>query len=90
MLLANNIEKIKGKSFNFGSSNTLSVIEVIKLCEKVFKNKINYSIMNTAKNEIPYQSLDFSKVKKILDWSPKYEIKKAIKKIKSWYENTLQ
>ena len=90
LLLANNIEKIKGKSFNFGSSNTLSVIEVIKLCEKVFKNKINYSIMNTAKNEIPYQSLDFSKVKKILDWSPKYEIKKAIKKIKSWYENTLQ
>ncbi len=33
--------------------------------------KINYKILNIAKNEIPYQSLDYSKINKTLGWEPK-------------------
>jgi len=87
LLLANNIEAAKGQAFNFGSDETLSVVEVIKICEKVLKKKVKYRILNTAKNEIPFQSLDFSKVKKTLGWNPRYGIKKEIIKIKKWYEN---
>src|SRR3989344_1507208 len=56
LLLAKNINKTKGEAFNFGSKETLSVLAVIKLIEKTLKKKINYKILNTAKNEIPYQS----------------------------------
>ena len=89
-MLANNIEAAKGQAFNFGSDETLSVVEVIKICEKVLKKKVKYRILNTAKNEIPFQSLDFSKVKKTLGWNPRYGIKKEIIKIKKWYENILE
>ncbi|MDO8741604.1 MAG: GDP-mannose 4,6-dehydratase [Candidatus Roizmanbacteria bacterium] len=86
LLLAENIEKIKGEAFNFGSDDTLTVIEVIKQVEKVLNKKIDFNILNTAKNEIPYQSLDYSKIKKTLGWKPKENIISTAKKIFSWYK----
>lgn len=88
LLLAENIEKVKGEAFNFGSDETLTVLEVIKQVEKVLNKKINYKILNTAKNEIPYQSLDYSKIKKTLGWKPKENIKSTVEKIFNWYLKT--
>jgi len=86
ILLAENINKIKGEAFNFGSDETLTVLDVIKQVEKVLNKKIDYKILNTAKNEIPYQSLDYSKIKKILGWRPKKSIKSTARKILGWYQ----
>ena len=41
----------------------------------------------SAKNEIPYQSLDYSKIKKTLGWKPTSSIKLTAKKIFSWYKD---
>ena len=87
LLLAKNIETVRGEAFNFGSDETLSVLEVIKQVEKSLNKKIKYTILNTAKNEIPYQSLDYSKIKKTLRWKPKENIKSTAKKIFSWYKS---
>ena len=86
LLLAKNIEKIKGEVFNFGSDETLSVLDLIKIVEKNLYKKIKYKILNTAKNEIPYQSLDYSKIKKLLGWKPKESIKSTAEKILGWYQ----
>ena len=43
--------------------------------------------LNIAKNEIPYQSLDYSKIKKTLGWKPKKNIKSTAKKIFKWYKD---
>src|SRR3989339_1093323 len=86
LLLAQNIEKINGEAFNFGSDDTLTVIEVIKEVEKVLNKKINFKILNTAKNEIPYQSLDYSKIKKTLGWMPKENIKSTAERVLGWYQ----
>ncbi|TRZ53271.1 NAD-dependent epimerase/dehydratase family protein [bacterium] len=86
LLLAENINNVKGEAFNFGSNDTLTVLEVIKQVEKVLAKKINYQILNTAKNEIPYQSLDYSKIRKSLGWKPKENIKSTAKKIFEWYK----
>ncbi|EKE15337.1 MAG: hypothetical protein ACD_12C00060G0001, partial [uncultured bacterium] len=45
-----------------------------------------YKILNTTHNEIPYQSLDYSKIKKTFGWKPKENLKSTTKKIFSWYE----
>ncbi len=85
ILLAQHIDKVKGEAFNFGSKETLSVIEVVKTIEKALNKKVNYKILNIAYNEIPYQSLDFGKIRKRLGWSPRYSIKKTAKQILAWY-----
>jgi len=43
--------------------------------------------LNIAKNEIPYQSLDYSKIKKTLGWKPVYSMSQTIKRIFQWYKN---
>lgn len=86
ILLAKNINKVKGEAFNFGSDDTLTVVEVIKAIEKSLNKKIDYKIINTAKNEIPYQSLDYSKIKKSLGWKPKENIRSTAEKILEWYK----
>lgn len=89
LLLADNIDQVKGEAFNFGSEDTLNVLDVIKLTEKKLKKKINYKIINTAKNEIPYQSLDYSKIKKQLGWQPKYNLVQSIGRIYKWYKKII-
>ena len=89
LLLAQNIEKAKGQAYNFGSNDTLSVLEVIQTVGQSLKQKINYKILNTAINEIPYQSLDFSKIKKEFGWKPKENMQQTIKNILSWYKESL-
>jgi CDP-glucose 4,6-dehydratase len=77
---------ILGEAFNFGSKDTSSVLDVIKVIEKALNKKVTYKILNTAQNEIPYQTLDYSKVKKILGWKPKSSIKLKARTIFRWYD----
>lgn len=85
MLLASHIDKIKGQAFNFGSKETLSVLELISLIEKLLNKKVDRIILNKAKNEITYQSLDYTKAKRVLGWEPKWDIKSAIYRIYDYY-----
>jgi len=88
LMLADKIDEVKGDAFNFGSSDTLSVLDLIKEIEKALKIKIPYKILNNAKNEIPYQSLSYEKVMK-QGWKPEYKIKSTAKKIIDWYNKIL-
>ena len=84
--LAEKINKTKGEAFNFGSNNVFSVIELIKEIEKILGVKVQYKILNIAKNEIPKQYLDWSKAKNNLGWQPKTTFEEAIKKSFDWYK----
>lgn len=87
--LAQSIDNLRGEAFNFGSNETFSVLDLIKVVEERLKKKIKYEILNKAINEIPYQSLDYSKIKNKLGWSPKCKISYVIKKVKKWYQGIL-
>lgn len=86
--LLENIKKTKGQGYNFSSSDTLSVLELIEKIEKKLKRKIPYVILNNAKNEIPYQHLDDKKAR-LLGWLPKQTIDSTIEDIALWYKKTL-
>lgn len=85
--LAENIEISKGEAFNFGSKNIFSVIDIIKKIEQILNVKVNYKILNIAKNEIPEQYLDWTKAKERLKWRPKTSFEQGIKESFSWYRD---
>lgn len=87
LLLVKNIKKTKGEAYNFGSSETLSVFDLINIVQKKLEKKINCKIIDTAKNEIPYQSHNYSKIKKKLGWQPQYSLQTTIDQIAQWYKN---
>lgn len=86
--LINNLDKTAGKAFNFSSPDKLSVIELIKKAESILRVKIPYKILNKAKNEIHYQHLDDSRIKK-LNWYNKYSLDDTLKQIVEWYRKIL-
>lgn len=86
LMLAENIEETKGEAFNFGSNDTLSVIELIKEIEKVLRTDVPYEVLGVSKNEIPYQSLSYEKIKR-LGWRNEDNIGSTSKKIYEWYSD---
>jgi len=85
LLMAERIDSIKGEAFNFGSENNYTVFELIKIVESTLGKKVRYEILNNAINEIPYQSLQFSKAKKVLGWRNEEKMSKSFKNILTWY-----
>jgi len=60
---------------------------VIEKIEEILEVKVNYQILNTAKNEIPEQYLDWTKINKTLEWQPEVSFKDGIKRSFGWYKN---
>lgn len=87
--LASDIEKIQGEAFNFGAERPMNVLEVVGEIEKILGVKIPYKILNTAKNEIPKQHLDWSKAKSLLAWQPQYTFTDAIRESFEWYKRNI-
>lgn len=86
IILAEDISKTRGNAFNFGSRNIFSVIETVKRIGKILDAKINYKILNIAKNEISKQYLDWTKAKRELGWRPKTNFEEGIKESFKWYK----
>jgi hypothetical protein len=59
------------------------------MLEKSLGEKISYKILNQAKNEIPHQSLNFSKIEKAFGWKPRFTISGTAEKMRVWYEDIL-
>lgn len=89
LMIAKKIDSIVGQAFNFGSKDTISVLDLIKIVEASLKRKLKYKILNNAKNEIPYQSLDYSKIKKKIAWKPKSTIISTLPRIYRWYSKVV-
>lgn len=85
LTLFDNMHTIKGEAFNFSSNTTLSVLDLIKKAQEVFGTEITYKILNTAKNEIPYQHLDDKKIRK-LGWQQEISLEDGLERSLFWYQ----
>jgi len=88
ILFFEKFDSIKGESYNISSNDSLSVVELIRIVEKSMHIKVPHVINNSAENEIPYQHLNWQKVKK-LGWKPEYSLAKTIPAINLWYKKNL-
>lgn len=89
LTLLGNIHAIQGEAYNFSSRDNLSVKEVIAQVQSALNADVPYCIMNTAKNELPYQHLDDRKIQK-LGWHCQYTFKEVFPRILSWYKEVLR
>lgn len=89
LFLLKHIYNIKGEAFNLSSNDSYSVIEVIREAEKILKKKIPFIIENSAKNEIPYQHLNTTKINN-LGWKPTHSLKTTLTLILHWYKTFLK
>ncbi len=86
ILLMENMEKAKGEAFNFSTGYNFSVLDLIEKIDKIIGRQVKFEILNNQKNEIPSQSLDFSKATKLLGWKSKHSFEEGIKETFEWYK----
>jgi len=78
--------KNKLKIYNVSSKFNYSVLEIVNMIlKKMNKSYMKPIILNNSKQELNFQRLNFSKIKRELKWLPKTDIKIGLKKTIDWY-----
>lgn len=75
-------------TFNLGSENGVSVLELIKTFEKVNNVKINYKVGERREGDVVEIYSDSSKAKSI-GWSPKRKIEDMVSSAWKWHKNKI-
>ena len=69
----------------------MNVFHMIKKISKLNKNtKIKIKILNSSKNEISKQKLNFDKISSELKWKQKTNLDVGLKKTFEWYKNNIK
>ena len=92
-LKALKVSKNFGETINIGSGDEISIKNLIKVIEEIFKKKMKIDYdkkrFRPTKSEVPRLCADNLKAKKLLNWKPKYKgkegFKKGLKKTIAWF-----
>ena len=94
--LAKNKEDLRGEVFNAGTNEEKSVKEVVENIYEIIGKKTElvdikkrFKKNTTAKGEINYQLMDYTKVNNYFGWKPKTLFDDGLKKTIKWYKNYL-
>lgn len=85
MRLLMNMESLVGEVFNFGSEYSASVKKLIDDCSLILGQDIPYRILDTQKNEIPYQRLSWNKAYERVGWQPRHTLQHVLPAMFAWY-----
>ena len=92
MLLASKTTEsgIQGQAFNFGLESRTSVMDMTRAVLRLMgRAEMEPNILNTAKGEIKDQSLDSGKARRLLGWSPAYNLEQGLTETIAWYRDYL-
>ncbi|HYE60260.1 MAG TPA: NAD-dependent epimerase/dehydratase family protein [Candidatus Kapabacteria bacterium] len=87
--LAEQMDKARGQAFNFSTGYNFSVIQLIEKLSWIIGTRVNYSIVNNQKNEIPEQSLNYTKAETVLGCKATTTFEQAILETYGWYRRML-
>lgn len=81
-----NIEIAKGQAFNVGggSANSLSLLELFSLLEKITESNLNYIKLPVRESDQRVFVADIGKANALLGWQPKVDTLQGIKKMIDW------
>ena len=82
----NNIDKAKGQAFNVGGGidNSLSLLELFALLEKISNVKLNYIKLPVRESDQRVFVADIAKAKRLLNWQPKVSAQEGVARMVEW------
>lgn len=88
MLLAERMAadaSLKGQAFNFSNEIQVTVLELVERLLGLMDSTLEPDVRNEASHEIRHQYLSADKARRLLDWSPLYELDTALGRTIDWY-----
>ena len=81
--------ELRGEAFNFSNELQVSVRDLVKRISTLMNSDLEPDIRNEASNEIRHQYLSAAKARRVLGWSPLFDLDEALRKTISWYREFL-
>ncbi|MFA6133850.1 MAG: GDP-mannose 4,6-dehydratase [Phycisphaerae bacterium] len=78
-----------GEAFNFSNEIQLTVLELARKILDLMGSKLELDVRNEAGNEIRRQYLSAAKAKRVLNWSPLFDLETGLKRTIAWYREAL-
>lgn len=80
------LDGVRGEAFNFGNESRVTALEMTRNVQQLMGNgDLEPIILNQAEAEIKHQTLDSSKAKRLLNWSPHYSLQHGLTETIEWY-----
>jgi len=92
LLLAERLARqpeLRGEAFNFSTESRVTVSELVNKILSVMKSDLQPEIRNEATNEIREQYLTAAKARKVLGWSPQFDLDTGLQRTVDWYRKFL-
>jgi len=90
MAAVGNIDKAKGQAFNIGGGlyNSLSLLELFALLEKISNVKLSYAQLPVRECDQRVFVADIAKAKQLLNWQPMVTAKDGVARMVEWVSQT--
>jgi CDP-glucose 4,6-dehydratase len=92
MLLAERLAQspeLRGEAFNFSNEIQVTVLEIVRRILAAMGSDLEPEIRNEATNEIRHQYLSADKARRILQWSPLFDLEGGLRRTVAWYREAL-
>ncbi len=85
-----NIEQAKGQAFNIGGgiANSLSLLELFALLEKIAGVKLNYTKLPVRESDQRVFVADITKAQRLLGWQPEVTSREGVARMFEWVSQT--
>jgi CDP-glucose 4,6-dehydratase len=88
MLLAEKLAadpSLRGQAFNFSNEIQVTVLELVRKILQLMKSSLSPRVLGEASNEIKHQYLSADKARRILNWSPMFDLTAGLEQTIAWY-----
>ncbi len=92
MLLAERLAAcpdLAGEAFNFSYESPLAVVELVERILAAMGSELVPVIQNHAPHEIRHQYLSAEKARRVLGWSPRFDLAEGLRRTIAWYREYL-
>ena len=92
MLLAEALAQkpeLAGHAFNFSNEIQVTVLDLVNRIRKVMGTDLEPIVQNHGSNEIPHQYLSAEKARRLLGWSPLFDLDEGLRLTVDWYRKFL-
>jgi CDP-glucose 4,6-dehydratase len=87
--LAENRDLI-GEAFNFSNEYEITVLELVTQILSLMRSNLEPDIRNEAAHEIRKQVLSAQKARRMLGWTPRFDLQEGLKRTIDWYRAHFQ
>lgn len=80
---------LRGEAFNFSNEIQVTVLELTQRVLAAMGSDLRPDVRNEVSNEIRHQYLSAAKARRVLNWSPMFDLDGGLKKTVAWYQEFL-